>query len=135
MDIKKILKYSGLAVFVLIILFLSIATFSAAESSFQCSGETSFEGSFRPMTIYMKLTEYRPWVRFWSDSAGSINLEIPNALVEYYGHLEAAGDQLQIYDTYPQKTLKGNFSRLSKTLAIDLESRFGFFDGTCTALN
>ena len=50
-------------------------------------------------------------------------------------HLEAAGDQLQIYETYPQKTLKGIFSRLSKTLAIDLESRFGIFDGTCTAAN
>ncbi|MDP3771982.1 MAG: hypothetical protein Q8Q94_01230 [bacterium] len=128
---KKSLKYVGSGVLGIVVLFFFAANFSEVESSFQCSGEISLNGTTRPMTVYMKLTEYRPWVR--SDSNGSINLEIPNEWVEYYGHIEEAGDQLQIFETYPQKTLKGNFSKLSKTLAIDLEPPFGFFDGTCVA--
>ncbi|OGZ62663.1 MAG: hypothetical protein A3C58_03330 [Candidatus Staskawiczbacteria bacterium RIFCSPHIGHO2_02_FULL_34_10] len=126
---KKSIKYIGFAVLGVVVLFFFATQFSEAESSFQCFGEISFNGTTRPMTVYMKLTEYRPWVL--SDSHGSINLEIPNEWIEYYGHIEEVGDQLQIYETYPQKMLKGNFSRLSKTLAIDLESPFGFFDGNC----
>jgi len=84
------------------------------------------------MSVFIKLTEYRSWVGFWSDSDGSVYLEVPNEWVEYYEHVEEAGDQLQIYRKYPKKRLKGNFSKLSKALAVDLESR-GFFDGTCVA--
>ena len=125
---KKSLKYTGFAVLGIVVLFFFAANFSEVESSFQCSGEISLNGTTRPITVYMKLIEYRPWVR--SDSDGSIGLEIPNEWLEYYGHIEEVGDQIQIYE-YPQKTLKGNFSSLSKTLA--LESSFGFFDGTCIA--
>ncbi|MDP3769874.1 MAG: hypothetical protein Q8R40_02980 [bacterium] len=106
---KKSLKYIGLIVAGLVILFFFVANFSAAELSFQCSGETTLNNTTRPMTVYMKLAEYRPWVGLWSDSDGSINLEIPNEWVEYYGDIEEVGDQLQIYETYPQKMLKGNF--------------------------
>lgn len=130
---KRSLKYIGFAVLCLVVLFFFAANFSAAESNSQCSGEISFDGTTRPMTLYLKLTEYRPWVGLWSDSDGSITIEIPNEWVEYYGHIEEVGDQLQIYETYPQKTLKGNLSMLSKALAVDLGSPFGFFDGTCIA--
>lgn len=130
---KKSLKYIGGSVLGFIILFLFVSNFSTTESSFQCSGEISGSEISRPMNIYIKLTEARPWVGLWSDSDGSINLEIPNEWVEYYEHIEEVGDQLQIYKTYPQKTLKGNFSVLSRTLAIDLGSPFGFFDGACVA--
>ena len=71
----------------------------------------------------------------WGDSDGSVILEIPNEWIEYYEQVEEVGDQLQVFETYPQKTLKGNFSKLSKTLAIDLGSPFGFFDGSCTTTN
>ena len=130
---KKLLKYIGIPIFTLIVLFLIVVNFSAVESSFKCSGQLSLDGNTQSKTIYMKLTQYRPWVGLWSDSSGSVNLEIPNEWVEYYEHVEEVGDQYQIFETYPQKTLKGNFSLLSKTLAIDLESPFGFFDGLCVA--
>lgn len=131
--IRKQLKYIGLPIFALIALFLFIVNFSAVESNFRCSGEISLDGNTRSKTIYMKLTQYRPWVALWSDSNGAVSLEIPNEWVEYYGQVEKVGDQLQIFETYPKKTLRGNFSLLSKTLAIDLESPFGFFDGLCIA--
>lgn len=128
---KKSLKYIGFVVLGLVVLFFFLNNFSAAESSFQCSGEASLGGTTRPMSVFIKLTEYRPWVR--SDSHGSMNLEIPNEWFEYYGYIEETGDQLQIYETYPQKAFKGSFSKLSKTLTIDIESPFGFFNGTCVA--
>ncbi len=132
---KKLLKYIGFALGGLLILFLFVVYFSATETTFQCTGEISYEGNTRPLTVYMKLAEYRPWVGLWGDSDGSINLEIPNEWVEYYGHVEEVGDQLQIHETYGNKALKGNYSKLSKTLAIDLEPPFGFFDGNCIVAN
>ena len=129
--IKKLLKYISIPIFIPIVLFLIIANFSEIKSSFKCPGQHSLDGNTQSKTIYIKLTQYRPWVGLWSDSNGSVNLEIPNEWVGYYGHMEKVGDNLQIFDTYPQKTLKGNFSLLSKTLAIDLESPYGFFDGLC----
>ena len=130
---KKSIKYIGFAVLGFVVLFFFVVGFSEVKSTFQCSGEISLNGTTKPMTVYLKLTEYRPWVSLWGDSDASINLEIPNEWAEYYGHVEKVGDQLQIYKTYPQKALKGNFSALSKALAIDLESPFGFFDGNCIA--
>lgn len=119
------------AAVVILLFFLIGVNFSAVESNFRCLGQISLDGGTQSETIYMKLTQYRPWVGLWNDSNGSVNLEIPNERVNYYEHIEKIGDQLQIFKTYPQKTLKGNFSLLSKTLAIDLESPSGFFDGLC----
>ena len=130
---KKTLKYLGFLILGFIILFLIVANFSTTESSLQCSGEMSDKGTIQPMTVYIKLSEYRWWVGLWSDSDASLNLEIPNMWVGYFGKVEEVGDQLQIYETYPQKILKGNFSELSKTLAI--ETPFGFFDGVCNDTN
>lgn len=132
---KRSVKYIGSTIFGLIILFVVIVNFSGTESIFRCSGETMRYGTSQSTDVYMKLTEYRFWVDLWSDSDGSIMLEVPNEWVGYYAQVEEEGDQLQIYETYPQKALKGNFSKLSKTLAIDLGSPFGFFDGSCTAVH
>jgi len=128
---KKAFKYLGFLILGLVILFFFVARFSAVESSFRCSGEISNSGTVQPATVYMKLTEYRWWVNLWGDSAGSLHLEIPKTSVESFGHIEEIGDLLTIYETYPQKTLKGNFSKLSKTLSI--QTSRGFFDGACTA--
>lgn len=130
---KKVFKYLGFLVLGLISLLLIIANLPAPESNFRCSGEMSDEGTTQPMTVYIKLAEYGWWVGLWSDSDGSLNVEIPNTWVGYYGHIEEVGDQLQIYNGYSQKTLEGNFSTLSKTLALD--TPFGFFEGECSAVN
>jgi hypothetical protein len=51
--------------------------------------------------------------------------------VDYFGNVKKAGDQYQVFDS--AKSLKGNFSALSKTLAIQLPIKLktDFFDGTC----
>lgn len=131
--IMKILKYLGFLILVLIFIFLIIIYFSEIKSNFQCSGEISYKGTTRPMTVYIKLAEYRWWVGLWSGgSDGNLHLEVPNVWLEYYGYIEELGDQRFIYDyeKYPQKTLKGSFSALSKTLSID--TPLGFFDGACS---
>ena len=112
---------------------LIFTNFLATESGFKCSGALSLGGVTRQTTVFIKLTEYSSWSSLSTDSDGSIYLEIPNEWIEYYEYVEKVGDQFQIYDSYPQKVLKGNFSGLSRTLAIDLEPPFGFFDGICIA--
>lgn len=127
---KKISTYIGLTLGGLLVLFLFVANFSATEKSFQCSGEITKDNIPQgAKTVYIKLTEYRPWVGLWSDSSGSVHLEIPSEGYEYFDHVDKVGDQLQIYQSYPQKTPKGNFSALSNVLAID--TLYGVFEGNC----
>jgi len=131
---KTAIKYALFTILGFAVLFLIVANFSTTESDFQCSGEVTSVAPTYPLTIYIKLSEYRWFVSLWSDSNASLNLEVPNTWVDYFGHLEKVGNQFQIYESYPnEKVLKGNFSSLSKVLAIELP--FGFFDGTCAVIN
>src|SRR3990167_10017820 len=102
---KKAYRYFGAIVVVMVALFLIVANFSAAESRLRCVGEISSDGSTEAATVFIRLSEYRWWVGLWSDSDGSLNLEIPNTLFESYVHLTKLNNQLVIYDT--DKRLKG----------------------------
>jgi len=127
----KVLKYILVAVFVVVLLFLFVANFSAVESRFQCSGAVSLNGASSASTVYLKLQRYRWWVGLWSDSDGNILLEIPNVAIQYFGEIIELGEQIQIYSF--EKHLRGNFSLLSSVLA--LETSGGFFDGKCTRIS
>lgn len=128
-NLKKPLKYIGLTALGIILLLLFISNFSESEAKFQCPGEISYKGTTQSITLYMKLAEYRPWI-FWSDSSGTVQLEIPNTDILNYFHIEKVGDQRQIYKDRSE-TIAGNFSTLSKTLAIS--TPYGFFDGVCNS--
>ena len=127
----KALKIFGVIVGVVVLLFVFVANYSAVESRFQCPGEVSSTDGLHPVTVYLKLEEYRWWVGLWSDSDAAIHVEIPNTSVEYFGNVNKVGDQYQIWDS--ERNLKGNFSTLSKTLAIQLPLKLktDFFDGIC----
>ena len=124
----KALKYLGALIAVVVLLFLFVAKFSSVATTFACVGKTTTEGASQPLTVYIKLEEYRWWVGLWSESDASLHVEIPNRFVDYFGHVLRVGDQYQIFDF--SKSLKGNFSTLSKALALSTPA--GFFDGTCT---
>lgn len=123
----KLLKYLGAFLIAAIGLFLFVVNFSAVEKRFQCFGEISSQNTRQQATIFMKLHEYRWWVGLWSESDGSVWLEVPNRALEYFERVVEVGDQLQIYDY--QRNPKGYFSSLSKTLAITAST--WSFDGTC----
>jgi hypothetical protein len=123
----KLLKYLGAFLAAALGLFLFVVNFSAVETRFQCSGVVSSQSNSQHVAIFMKLHEYRWWVGLWGDSDGSVWLEVPNRTLEYFEHVVEVGDQLQIYDY--QRNQKGNFSSLSKTLAITTSA--WSFDGTC----
>jgi hypothetical protein len=127
----KLPKYLGVLAVVAFLLFVFVANFSAVESRFQCPGEISSKDGSHPVTIYLKLKEYRWWVRLWNESDAAIHIEIPNTYGDYFGNVKKVGDQYQVFDS--AKNLKGNFSALSKTLAIQLpiKRKTDFFDGTC----
>jgi hypothetical protein len=113
------------------LLFAIVVNFSEVESNFECSGEMTSDSISKPSTIHIKLNEYRWWVSLWSESDGNFCLEIPNTHVQYYSNVLDLDPQIQIQGH--QKELKGDFSKLSKTLALD--TPVGFFDGTCRVTN
>ncbi len=125
--LKTILKIIGSLLVAAVGLYLFVVFFSSVETKYESTGTlTEFESNTNE-TIYIKLNEYRRWVGFWSDSDGSLNLEIPNKTVVYYRHLSQAGDLIQIYDW--DMNLVGTFSKLSNELQIKIGHRF--FEGKC----
>jgi len=128
MQVMKILGAIGVTV---LLVFVFVANFSAVETHFQCPGQISSTDGSRPVTVYLKLEEYRWWVSLWSESGAAMHIEIPNSYVEYFGDVKKVGDQYQIFDS--TQKIKGNFSTLSKALAINLPLKLqtDFFDGTC----
>jgi len=124
MKLIKILAAIGVVV---LLLFIFVFNFSTVESRFQCPGEISSKDGSRPVTAFVKLVKYRWWVGLWSESDAAMHIEIPNTDVDYFGNVKIIGDHYQVFDA--EKNLKGNYSTLSKTLAIKLH--IGFFDGTC----
>ncbi|MBP6891900.1 hypothetical protein KBB92_03150 [Candidatus Shapirobacteria bacterium] len=129
---KKVVKYSGFAVLGIAIILLVLIKFSAVETNFKCSGEITKNNISQGQSIvYIKLTEYRPWVGLWSNSDGSIDLEIPNGWFDYFEQIEKNGDHYLIYKAYPEKTFQGIFSLLSKTIAINTPQ--GVFEGSCSS--
>jgi hypothetical protein len=109
-----------------------IINFSEVQSRYACNGVFSSGEDNTKGKIFIKLNEYRFWVALWSynKSDGNFHTEIPNELVDYYSKILKVGDQIQIYEN---DSIAGNFSKLSKTLAIKTPK--GFFDGACENLN
>ena len=131
----KAVKILGVVGGAVILLFVFVANFSAVESRYQCPGEISSTDGLHPVTVYLKLEEYRWWVGLWSKSDAAIHLEIPNTHIDYFGNVKKVGDQYQIFDS--AQRIKGNFSTLSNALAINLPLKLqtDFFDGTCKRSN
>ena len=124
----KAAKYLGAVLLSALGLYLFVVNFSSVASSFECVGNTSSPQGSRPATIYIKLEKYRWWVSLWSESIGSLHVEVPDASIEYFGPIVKVGDQFQIIDGHRQ--LKGHFSALSNMLSLGTAS--GIFDGSCT---
>ena len=108
---------------------IAVLGFSSVESRYQCTHNVSVE---RPQTIFLKLTEYRWWVGLWSNSTGSLWLEIPNSNVAYFGHLTRAGDLIQIFDKEGAGP-SGNFSTLSNAVELRIAPQ-QVFEGRCARL-
>src|SRR3989344_2583957 len=110
-----------------IILFLVVGNASIVESHYRCDGAWTgtSQGGDPSTTVYMKLQEYRWLMALRSESDGSVTVEIPNEWGEYFGVVERVGDQLQIYKHGSVPELRGAFSTLSNTLAIDMQEPFG----------
>lgn len=128
--IKRILKVLAALLVVLALLLVVVVKFSSIESRYECKGTIISHGITRPAVVYIKLNEYRWWVGLWGDSDGDLRLEVPNEIVDYFGHLKEVGDQLQIFDH--DRNLVGSYSRLSGSLA--LKTGMGFIDGTCVRI-
>jgi ABC-type cobalt transport system substrate-binding protein len=116
-------------IFIIVIALVVVINFSAVETSFECKGKISADNMSEDSTIYIKLSEYRPWVALWNDADGDLKFEIPSQYLGFYTPIHEVGDQLQIYD---DQKIAGNFSKLSKVLALKVPT--GFFDGNCTAI-
>ena len=107
-----------------------IVNHSAVETKFKCSGSIVNQHYSESTNIYIKLLHYRPWVKLWADSDGSISVEVPETWAHFYSNIREDGSRYQIMNS--RGGVEGSFSASSNTLA--LISPYGFFNGTCTEI-
>ena len=118
---------------ILIAAFVTLAFFSESQATFRCEGELTSQGVTKPANLFITLTQYRWWVKFWSKSDGMLSIEAPKEGIAYepYLGLDKVGDSVvHIFrDSDPLKDFKGGYYSLSRHLKLD--SSHGFFEGDC----
>lgn len=125
------MKILATVVVVVVLLYVFLAKFSSVETKYACQGEFTNGGVSEEGKVFFRLEAYRPWVGLWSDSDGSMWLEIPNEHVEYFDNLLRVADSYQILESQysDESGIQGNFSALSN--ALTLQTYKGFYDGYC----
>ncbi len=126
----KTLRYLGVVLFGVLLLFVLAAKFSTVETRYRCDATLMSNGNAEDLTVYLKLERYRWWVGLWSNSDGTLWMETPNQGTDYFGHLVEVGDQIQIHVS--PDTLRGQFSLLSKALSV--VTLRGHIEGSCAPI-
>ena len=132
----KAIKIIGSLFALAALLFFFVANFSAVETKYECNGKITIDGAEQSAAVFLKLQKYRWWVGLWSDSNGSAWVEVPNQSSHFFGHITAAGDQLQFWDSFGAASpgnFSGTFSTLSGALMVKLNA-VTLFEGTCKAI-
>lgn len=131
----KNMKILGGLLAAVVLLYLIALNFSEVESRYECAGTYTKDGLEQPTTAFLKLNKYRFWVGLWSDSRGSVWIEVPNKTVEYFEHVQG-DDLLAFKNTQHGNGLdsdQGTFWLLSG--ALNFEIRYwGKFNGACKAI-
>ena len=128
---KTVFKYILILIIFLFALLMYVKNTAVTEYRYECKGTITDEGKTQDLTVFVKLSVFAFYTHLWGNSDGSIWLEVPNQWVESYSDLDEVGDAYHIYNN-KREALKGNFSTLSKTLAIS--TYYGFYDGVCKAI-
>jgi len=103
---------------------------TARESRFRCEGRFDSGPFSQPMTVFLKIAEYRWWIGLWSDSNGSVWVEVPTEWVDYAPRVADLGELIQFYGL--RNEAKGQYSKLSQLLSYERPN--GVFEGNCKAI-
>lgn len=122
----RILKVIGAFAVALVALAIVLFKFSAVETRYRCKGSLVTDQQVQSTEVFLKRQSYRWWVSFWSQSQGSIWLEIPNRTVEYYNDVSGT-DLLGLSGS---EGFRGTFSTLSNALQVNVPT-IGNFTGVC----
>lgn len=103
---------------------------TARESHFICEGRLESGPVSQPMTVLLKISEYRWWIGLWSDSNGSVRIEAPSEWVDHAPRVADLGELIDFYGF--RNEVKGQYSKPSQTLSYERPN--GVFEGTCKAI-
>jgi hypothetical protein len=122
----KFLKILGIGGVLCLVLLFIASNFSEVKSKYQCEGRAGV----KEMKVFVKLSEYRWFVRLWSTSDGAMWTEVPNELYGFYPRLQSIGDNYQIFSDLQGGNPAGQFSTLSNALRLNMIGE-GEFEGIC----
>ncbi len=118
---KKVTAIALLLISILVVILF----FSETTKNYECTG--SFQKNMTDKVVFLKHKEYRFWVSLWSDSKGTLWIEIPGKNLDVVTEIKEAGTLLQLYGY--SKEMKGHFSPLSKFISVKISD--DFYDGQC----
>lgn len=126
-------RTAGLFLVVTVLALIGIANFSEVSTRYECAGTLDSQQVSKEVTAFARVSEYRWWVGFWSDSDGDLTLEMPGLWIEYIPSLRSLGslDRFQLLTV--ERRLQGDFSTLSGRLFV--ETSIGVFAGTCRVIH
>jgi hypothetical protein len=124
---------------VLVAAFIVLANFSATESAFRCEGEITAQSQKKSATFFMTLTDYRWWVKLWSNSDGMLLIEAPKEGLPYQPYLgtqKVGNGARHIYENSDEaggvKGQRGAYYKRSNYLTLDTPR--GLFEGDCVPI-
>jgi hypothetical protein len=103
---------------------------TARASRFSCEGRFDSGPVSQPMTVFLEIAEYRWWIGLWSDSNGSVSIEVPTEWLDYAPRVADLGELIHFYGF--RNEAKGQYSKLGRTLSYERPN--GVFEGTCKAI-
>jgi hypothetical protein len=131
--LKNFLKAFVVLVLLCIGGLVLVATVSAKQSKFECSGTFIRGGREENRNLFIKLDEYKWWV-LWTKSKGDVWLEMPPDEVAYYpGIDDPGGAKLYFHMADSAMNVRGSFLKLSKYISVSIAN--GFFNGQCKPLD
>lgn len=98
-----------------------LLTFSSVETRWVCARDFLWPTD-APPKVFMKIDQYRPWVRLWSDSEGAVWFEIHGGPTIFAPHVATQGEQL-IFLADLASQGAGYFSKLSRSLYLNYENK------------
>ena len=117
-------------ILVAIAIFLIAANFSVVQSKYVCTGTFINANILTKGEVFLQLDAYRPWVKLWSKSDGSLTVEA--AGTTYFEHLQKAEN---IYSIFSKAggLLQGKISTLSGDFDLSVPNSINF-GGRCNLL-
>ena len=129
---KRVLKYIGFAIAIIIGLFYIVANHSISdEIKLECTGNFYYQGDKQPEEkVFFKFKKYRWWVGIWGDSQGTGYVQRESGHLDYIPWLEFVSGWDDIVFDNAGGAKSGRYSAMTRIMRYVPFAK-NLFEGKC----